>query len=86
MSVLALASILILTGCSSQSAQQAKTSSAAYLTLLDDAGRKVVLPKKPERIVPLAVSYVDLLYAVGGKAVGKPSARTGKLPPEAQAL
>lgn len=74
-------------GCVSQPAQQTKEpSSHAYLTIQDDAGRKVVLPKKPERIVPLAVSYVDLLYAVGGKAVGKPSARTGTLPPEAQAL
>ncbi len=81
-----LASSLILTGCSSQPAQQEKIPSAVYLTLQDDAGRKVVLTKKPERIVPLSVSYVDLLYAVGGKAVGKPSARTGSLPAEAQAL
>lgn len=81
-----LALVLSLTGCASQPVQQAKAPSSVYLTIQDDAGRQVVLPKKPERIVPLAVSYVDLVYAVGGKAVGKPSARTGNLPPEAQAL
>jgi iron complex transport system substrate-binding protein len=61
-------------------------AAAAYLTLTDDAGRVVVLTKQPERIVPLSSSLLDLLYAVGGKAVGKPSSKTGSPPPGAQAL
>lgn len=72
-------------GCVSKPAVQLAPS-AAYLTLTDDAGRVVALPKQPERIVPLSSSFVDLLYAVGGKAVGKPSSTTGSLPPAARAL
>ena len=49
---------------------------AGYLTLTDDAGRSVVLQHKPERIVVLAPSFLDLLYAVGGKAAGRPSSNS----------
>lgn len=77
--------LLHTTGCVSQPVARTE-SPAAYLTLTDDAGRVVVLLKQPERIVPLSASFVDLLYAVGGKAVGKPSATTGSLPSAAQAL
>lgn len=59
---------------------------AAYLTVTDDAGRVVTLPRKPQRIIPLSSSFLDLLYAVGGQAVGKPSSKTGSLPPAAQSL
>jgi iron complex transport system substrate-binding protein len=44
-----------------------------YLQVKDDAGRTVVLQRKPERIVVLSPSFLELLYAVGGKAVGRPS-------------
>jgi iron complex transport system substrate-binding protein len=44
-----------------------------YLKEKDDNGRTVVLQHKPSRIVVLSPSFLDLLYAVGGKAVGRPS-------------
>ncbi|EIW16302.1 MULTISPECIES: ABC transporter substrate-binding protein [Pelosinus] len=62
------------------------TGSSNYLSIQDDAGRQVILPKKPERIVPLSQSLVDLLYAVGGSAAGRPSSRTGTLPKDMQIL
>lgn len=58
----------------------------AWLIVTDDAGRVVRLNKKPERIIPLANSCVDLLYGAGGTAVGKPSSAVGNLPPAAQSL
>lgn len=81
-----LAAILILTGCALQSATTSAGPDKPYLTIHDDAGRTVALAKKPERIVPLSVSYLDLLYAVGGQAVGKPSSQTGELPEKARQL
>lgn len=76
---------LLFTGCGSAPPAPAKTQSG-YLTIQDDAGRTVNLAKKPERIVPLSISYVDLLYAVGGSAAGRPGYQTGALTQEKQAL
>jgi iron complex transport system substrate-binding protein len=41
-----------------------------YLTFTDDAGQKVVLAKKPERIVVLATEALNLFYQLGGNVVG----------------
>jgi iron complex transport system substrate-binding protein len=87
-SLLALLLVLSLTaaGCGpKQAGNDQVEKGAGYLTIKDDAGRTVVLNQKPERIIPLSTSYVDLLYAVGGKAVGKPTSKT-KLSQEAQQL
>lgn len=81
--LLLLLLLVNITGCGPKAAAPA---SAVYLTVTDDAGRVVTLPKRPQRIVPLAASALDLLYAVGGEAVGKPSSKTGDTPPMAQAL
>ncbi len=40
--------------------------------IVDDAKRSVEIPNKPKRIVVLNSSNLELLYAVGGKAVGRP--------------
>ncbi|MDU4960811.1 MAG: ABC transporter substrate-binding protein [Sporomusaceae bacterium] len=61
-------------------------AAGAYLIVTDDAGRIVNFSKQPQRIVPLSSSFLDLLYAVGGQAVGKPSSKTGSLPPAAREL
>jgi iron complex transport system substrate-binding protein len=58
----------------------------AYLSIVDNAGRTVVLTKKPERIVPLSSSFTELLYAAGGKAAGKPSSKISNLPAAAKGL
>lgn len=79
---------LIIAGCGPKQANNIKKDEAGngYLTIHDDAGRTVVLPNKPERIAVLSTSYIDLLYAVGGKAVGRPVSKTGRLTGEAAAL
>ncbi len=84
---LAVFFILGILGCSQkQNGVVPATGSSHYLSIQDDAGRQVILPKKPERIVPLSQSLVDLLYAVGGSAAGRPSSRTGTLPKKMQIL
>lgn len=42
------------------------------LVIFDDAKRRVEIPVKPKRIVVLNSSNLELLYAVGGEAVGRP--------------
>ena len=45
---------------------------ADKITVTDDAKRKVEMPAKPQRIVVLNSSNLELLYAVGGQAIGRP--------------
>lgn len=80
--------VVTIVGCGPKQAANSKASERGegYLTITDDAGRKVVLAKKPEKIVALSTSYIELLYAVGGKSVGKPVSRNGKIPAEAASL
>ncbi|MEG6585140.1 ABC transporter substrate-binding protein [Dendrosporobacter sp. 1207_IL3150] len=72
--------VVILTGCGRTEAPAAKNDQKSFLTVTDDAGRTVSLEKKPERIVVLSTSFLELLYAVDGKAVGRPSSKTSELP------
>ncbi|UQZ81546.1 Fe(3+)-citrate-binding protein YfmC precursor [Paenibacillus konkukensis] len=44
---------------------------AVFAQWEDSTGKQVVLHKKPERIVVLNPEYLDLLYSVGGQAVGR---------------
>lgn len=76
---------LILTGCGSQGKEkQAPQATSGYLTIVDDGGRTVTLPKKPQRIVVLSTSFLDVLYGVGGQAIGRPSSKAPSLFPESQ--
>ena len=86
--IVVLVAILVVTGCGpkqKESSQQGEVG-AGYLTIIDDAGRRVVLANKPEKIAVLSTSYVELLYAVGGKAVGRPVSKSAKLSAEAAML
>lgn len=68
---------LMFAGCASKSnSKEASQPSQQYLRITDDAGKMVVLAKKPERIVVLSTSLLDVLYGVGGQAIGKPSSKT----------
>ncbi len=72
-------------------AKQAATGDrqpAGYLKVTDDAGRTVVLQRKPSRIVVLSPSFLELLYAVDGKAVGRPSSSVdlSALPKQARSI
>jgi iron complex transport system substrate-binding protein len=76
---------LVLAGCGSQPKEQAvDKANGAYLQIVDDAGRTVILPKKPQRIVVLSTSFLDLLYGIGGQAIGRPSSKTPPLYPASQ--
>lgn len=75
----------VVAGCQSGAKTESGTAGQkAYLTIKDDAGRTVALPNKPQRIVVLSSSYLDLLYSVGGTAVGRPSSKTPHLFPESE--
>lgn len=85
-------SATFLAAVSGLQAKQGATPSGAppagFLTVRDDAGRTVVLAEKPQRIVVLSPSFLDLLYAVGGKAAGRPSstAKLSALPKQARKI
>lgn len=74
---------ILFTGCAADT-KDTSSQTTAYLTVVDNAGRTVTLPKKPERIVVLSTSFLDLLYAVDGKAIGRPSSKTSSVPQAAQ--
>lgn len=78
---------LLCAGCvGNQSTSAPDTVGKAYLTVQDSIGRTVTLSKKPERIVVLSPSFLDLLYAVGGQAVGRPNSKTEAVPEAATPL
>ncbi len=52
---------------------------AGRRVVVDSAGRSVAIPVRPQRVVALNASNVDLFYAAGGSLVGRPSTMT--LPP-----
>jgi iron complex transport system substrate-binding protein len=49
----------------------------------DSAGRQVEIPRRPQRVIVLNASNLELFYAVGGTVVGRPS--TEALPPAVKA-
>ena len=57
------------TGSSPGTAPAAETGAGAStqypLTLTDDAGRQVTIPSRPERIISLAPSNTEILFAIG---------------------
>ena len=69
--------VFVLSGCSfiAKDKQAVSAKTDAYLQITDDIGRKVVVQKKPVRIVVLAPTFLDMLYGVGGKAVGRPTSK-----------
>lgn len=76
---------LLFSGCASPAKEQpVSKSSTAYLQINDDAGRVVTLAKKPARIVVLSTSLLDVLYGVGGEAIGRPSSKSPMMFPAAE--
>ncbi len=80
--------VLALSGCTNQNQTATPPSKSAnsYMMIQDDALRSVELVKKPERIVVLSPSFLELLYAVDGRAIGRPSSRTADIPAAAKSL
>lgn len=75
-----LSQILYLGGCSNNATKAGTVENKAFMTIVDDAGRKVAIPVKPERVVSLSPSFFGMIDAVGGKIVGKASSRVGVIP------
>ena len=78
---------LFLTGCGSEKnpppveVEQQKI----FATIEDDAGRKIILPNKPSRIVVTSAGFLEPLHAVGGVIVGRPDSKN-KMPDWAKDL
>ncbi|HSC64993.1 MAG TPA: cobalamin-binding protein, partial [Caldimonas sp.] len=59
---------------------------AAPLTFVDDAGHAFVLERPPQRIVTLAPSLTELVFAAGGGATLVGTSALSDYPPEARAI
>lgn len=73
----------LIIGCGK--AKEPSRSEGVYLTVHDDLNREVVLAKKPERIITLSPSFLEMLGAVKADLVGRPTSRND-VPAFAQAL
>ncbi len=61
------------------------TQQKIFATIEDDAGRKIILPSKPARIVVTSAGFLEPLNAVGGVIVGRPDSKN-KMPDWAKDL
>lgn len=73
-------------GSDSETTMETAESSKYPLTITDDAGRKVTLDSKPNRIISFAPSVTETLFAVGAgnRVVGVTT--SDDYPPEAKAI
>ena len=80
------AAAMLMTGCVSEKASPpVEVSQEVFATIEDDAGRKIILDKKPERIVVTSAGFLEPLKAVGGEIVGRPDSKN-KMPDWAKGL
>lgn len=85
--VIILLEICILAaGCQFGSQVTPTHTDGEFARLEDSTGRSVLLPQKPERIVVLSTSFLEVLYAVDGKAVGRVSSKTDLVPAAARGV
>ena len=74
---LVICAAMILAGCGGEKISDSPQKIFAELD--DDAGRKIILDKKPARIVVTSASFLEPLHAVGGEIVGRPDSKN-KMP------
>jgi iron complex transport system substrate-binding protein len=86
MGLLAVLLVMMLSGCSSSSSGQGGASGVYPMTIQDSYERQVTVAKLPERIISLAPSNTEILFALGlgDRIVGVTDACN--YPPEAQLL
>lgn len=77
----ALLAIIVISCCACGNTSPAKTGS--QLTIKDFTGRSLGFDHTPERIVALGNGEADIIYALGGKLVGRP---TSELPQSLEGL
>ncbi|MDP4097174.1 ABC transporter substrate-binding protein [Paenibacillus sp. P96] len=68
--------LLLMAGCGAASDSGARTSThaqAATITVTDFAGREVTVPYPPARIIALSNGDMDIVNALGGNLVGRPT-------------
>lgn len=53
--------------------QEASGPDGVKYTVTDSAGRQVEIPRRPQRVIVLNASNLELFYAAGGKVVGRPT-------------
>lgn len=83
----ACACLLVSVGCGGNTKKnEAPAKADAYVQLVDDANRKITLAKKPERVLALSPSYLELIDAVGGTLIGRPTAQNGSVPKSMEKL
>lgn len=71
----------------SSNAGQTQQNTAVFpMTIKDDAGRTVILKKKPEKIAAVSGTFLGILYATGGKSIVRSDQSTSPLPEDAKDL
>lgn len=71
--------------CSNAEKDSANQEESVYLTIKDDLDRTVNLTHKPEKIIALSPSFLELLGAVDAKLIARPSSKNS-IPVSAQDL
>ena len=67
---------LLMTGCGSdKTSAPVEVKQEVFATIDDDLGRKIILDKKPARVVVTSASSLEPLHAVGGEIVGRPDSK-----------
>lgn len=84
--VIICAGIFLISGCGSEkNSPSVEVTQEVFTTIEDDAGRKIILDKKPARIVVTSASFLEPLHAVGAEVVGRPDSKN-KMPDWAKDL
>ncbi len=71
--LLLICAAMMICGCGGEKVSEAPQE--VFATIEDDAGRKVILTKKPARVVVTSASFLEPLHAVGVEIVGRPDSK-----------
>ena len=70
---------LLLAGCGTETRQAG--GDVKFFQGQDDLQRQVVLSAKPERVVVLSPSFLEICAALSAPVVGRPTSKVGEIPP-----
>ena len=67
---------LFMSGCGTEkNSPPAEVTQEVFATIDDDAGRKITLANKPQRIVVTSAGFLEPMHAVGCEVVGRPDSK-----------